>query len=270
LYEPRGNGDRYLNGVVVSWQPKWTKGLFIGFSRVFYQYTSDVHGSIDGYLPVLSKFFKAKLPLEDAKKRDQLLSLFFRLVLQKDKAEIYGEFGRNDHSYNSRDLLLEPEHSRAYIIGFSKSFDGRKRDMQLYSEITNLQMTSTMLLRAQESWYTHYQIRHGYTNDGQIIGAGIGPGSSSQTLGLKWIKGFDRIGGSIERIVHNNDFYYKTFAFLGWQKHWVDYSLNLNKSWRKKNIIFDAQLSCVQSLNYQWYYSSIVHFNARIGICHLF
>jgi hypothetical protein len=271
LYEPRGNADRYLNGMVATWQPKWTKGLFLGFSRVFYQYTSDVNPSIDGYLPVIGKFLKVKLPSEDAKKRDQLVSLFFRLVLQKEKAELYGEFGRNDHSYNSRDLLLEPEHSRAYVIGFSKIFDGKKRDMQLYSEITNLQMTNTVSFRAQESWYTHYQIRHGYTNNGQIIGAGIGPGGSCQTFGLKWINGFDRIGGSIDRIVHNNDFYYRAFAtFLGWQKHWVDYSFNLNRSWKKKNVIFDAQVSFINSLNYQWYYSSIKNLSAKLGACYVF
>ena len=271
LYEPKGDGDRYLNGVVFSWQPKWTQGLFLGFSRVFYQYLSKVEGSIDGYLPIVGKFFKSQLPSEDAKKRDQLISVFFRLILRKEKAEIYGEFGRNDHSNNTRDFLLEPEHSRAYILGFSKTFDGIKRDMQLYGEMTNLQMPSTMFLRAQESWYTHYQLKHGYTNRGQVIGAGIGPGSSSQTVGLKWINGFDRIGGSFERVVRNNDFYNYAFAsFLGWERHWVDYSLNFNRSWRKKNMVFDAQISCVQSLNYQWYYPSILHVNARFGMCYLF
>ena len=48
LYQPKPNGDRYLNGVVVAWQPKWTKGLFVGFSRVFYEYMSDVEPSFNG------------------------------------------------------------------------------------------------------------------------------------------------------------------------------------------------------------------------------
>ena len=271
LYIPKQDGDRYLNGLVITWQPKWTKGLFVGFSRIFYQYMSDVSSSFNGYLPVFGKFFKGGLSNEDEKKRDQMISFFFRFVLPKERAEFYAEYGRNDHSQNARDFLLEPEHSRAYIIGFSKTFEGYKTDMKLFGEITNLQIPSTILLRPQESWYAHYQVRHGYTNYGQVIGAGIGPGGSSQTIGLQWGKGFNKIGGTFERIVHNNDFYYNAFApSEQWQKHWVDLSLNFNKSWISKRIVYDARLSFVNSLNYQWYYSNVIHLSARFGVCYLF
>lgn len=271
LYIPKQNGDRYLNGVVVTWQPKWTKGLFVGFSRVFYQYMSDVASSLNGYLPVFGKFFKGGLPNEDAKKRDQMISFFFRFILPKEKAEFYAEYGRNDHSQNARDFLLEPEHSRAYILGFSKTFENPKNDVRLFGEITNLQMPSTMLLRAQESWYSHYQVRHGYTNYGQVTGAGIGPGGSSQTIGLQWGKAFNKIGGTIERVVRNNDFYYDAFTpSKQWQKSWADISLNLNKSWLSKRIVYDVRLSFINSLNYQWYYANVFNVSARIGVSYLF
>lgn len=271
LYNPKEDGDRYLNGMIITWQPRWTKGLFLGFSRIFYQYLSEVPCSFDGYLPVFGQFFKKKLVTEDDKRRDQMLSFFFRLMLLKEKAELYGEFGRNDHSLDLRDFVDEPEHSRAYILGFSKIFEGRKNDVQLFGEITNLQIPSTILLRAQQSWYVHHQVRHGYTNYGQVIGAGIGPGASSQTVGLQWGKSFNKIGGTFERVVHNNDFYYVAFTpFEQWQKHWVDLSLNLNKSWTGKRIIYDARLSFVHSLNYQWYYNNVFHINAQIGASYLF
>ncbi len=137
LYQPKQNEDRYLNGMIITWQPKWTKGLHLGFTRLIYQYNSDRHSTLDGYLPVVGSFFKGKTPNEDAKKRDQLLSVFFRLVLPKEKAEVYGEFGRNDHSQNFRDLLLEPEHARAYIIGARKIFSTKKKtDIELMAEFT--------------------------------------------------------------------------------------------------------------------------------------
>jgi hypothetical protein len=271
LYVSKGEGDRYLNGMIVSWQPKWTKGLFLGFSRVFYQNYSEVPSTFNGYFPVVGKLFKKRLSTEDEKKRDQLLSLFFRFLFLKEKAEIYGEFGRNDHSLDIRDAIDEPEHSRAYILGFSKTFEGRKKDMQLFGEITDLQIPSTILLRPQESWYTHYQVRYGYTNYGQVIGSGIGPGGSSQTIGLQWGSGFNKFGGAFERVVHNNDFYYDAFARLQqWQKHWVDLSLNLNKSWTSKRIIYEARISFVQSLNYQWYYRNVFNVNAKFGVIYLF
>lgn len=271
LYVSKQNGTRYLNGLVVTWQPQWTPGLFVGFSRVFYQYLSDVPSSFDGYIPVFGKFFKGGLSNEDAKKRDQMISFFFRFILPREKAEFYAEYGRNDHSQNARDFLVEPEHSRAYIIGFSKTFDRSKKDVRLFGEITNLQIPSTSLLRAQESWYAHYQVRHGYTNFGQVIGAGIGPGGSSQTIGLQWGETFNKIGGSIERVVHNNDFYYNAFApSEQWQKHWVDISLNLNKSWVRKRIVYNAELSFINSLNYQWYYNNVTQVSTRLGVTYLF
>ncbi|HWI91649.1 MAG TPA: capsule assembly Wzi family protein [Flavisolibacter sp.] len=271
LYQPKPDGDRYLNGMVITWQPKWTKGLFVGFSRVFYQYTSDVRSSFDGYVPVFGKFFKGGLSNDDAKKRDQMLSFFLRLLLPEEKAELYAEYGRNDHSQNANDFLLEPEHSRAYIIGFSKTFETPKTDVRLFGEITNLQIPSTSLLRPQESWYTHYQVRHGYTNYGQVMGAGIGPGSSSQTIGLQWGKAFNKFGGMLERVVHNNDFYYNAFAPIEqWQKHWVDISLNLNKSWARHRIVYDAKLSFINAMNYQWYYKNVFSISARLGVSYLF
>jgi len=270
LYAPKDVTDRYLNGVVFSWQPKWTKGLFLGFTRVFYQYRSEVPNSLNGFLPVIGKFFKKNLPGEDAKKRDQMASVFFRLIMPREKAELYGEFGRNDHSLDSWDFFLEPEHSRAYIFGFSKMFDGAKRDMQLFTEIASLQLPTTIRLRSSESWYVHYQVRQGYTNYGQVIGAGIGPGGSNQIIGLQWIAGLDKVGGSVERVVHNNDFYYDGIAaFFNWKRHWVDLALNLNKSWQSKRIVYDIRLSVVHSLNYAWYYTSIFHYNIGVGLNYL-
>lgn len=253
LYQPKPSGNRYLNGMIITWQPKWMKGLYLGFERVFYQYSSDVENTLDGYLPIIGAFFKGRTPNEDAKKRDQMLSLFFRLVLPKDKAEVYAEFGRNDHSQNARDLMVEPEHARGYLIGFRKIFDGKKKDLELMCEMTNLQAPGTGALREMSPWYVHYQVTDGYTNRGQVIGAGIGPGGSSQTIGLSWVKGINKLGFSLERVVRNNDFYYEAFTPTGnFGSHWVDLSLNVHKNWYCKKLLYSANISLVRSLNYQW------------------
>lgn len=270
LYSAKKDDDRYLNGLVMTWQPKWTKGLFLGMSRVFYQYSSDVENTFEGYVPVIGKFFKRHLLNEDERKRDQMVSFFFRLRLAKEKAELYGEYGRNDHSEDLRDFLLEPEHSKGYVLGFSKTFELVKKDLRMFAEVANLQGASTGLLRAQPTWYAHHQVRHGYTNYGQVIGAGIGPGASSQTIGLEWQSGLKRTGGFFERIIHNNDFYYSAFtSSQNWQKHWVDMSLNLTKSWNKGRIFYDARLSLVHSLNYEWYYANVLNCNAYMGVTYL-
>ena len=193
LFVPKLNSDRYLNGLVLTWQPKWTKGFYLGFARASYTYVSFIKPSFNGYLPVISGFFKgsgSSIEREDAKRTDQMLSLFFRWLLPKEGFELYGELGRNDHSGNLRDLLLEPEHSRATVIGLKKRVPtAGKTKLELMAEFTNLQLPLTRLVREQESWYSHHQVRDGYTHFGQVIGAGIGSGGSSQTLGATWWSG---------------------------------------------------------------------------------
>lgn len=260
LYQPKPSDKRYINGMIATWQPKWLKGLYLGFSRVVYLYKEDQPSSLEGYLPVLSTLFKGKTTGEDAKRKDQMLSIFFRLLLPKEKTELYAEFGRNDHAQNPRDLLLEPEHSAAYLIGGRKVFATKKADLdfEIAFEATSLQLSSTNIVRETPGWYSHYQVKHGYTNRGQVLGAGIGPGSNSQTLMLNWLKGLNKTGIVFERVLRNNDFYYPAIGQPGrnYKGHWVDIAIGLQKTWYCKRILYVAGLNYIRTLNYHWYYST--------------
>ncbi len=55
LYQPKRNDDRYISGIVATWQPKWTPGLFFGFARTSQQYTSDLN-SVGDYFPFFKSF----------------------------------------------------------------------------------------------------------------------------------------------------------------------------------------------------------------------
>lgn len=59
------------------------------------------------------------------------------------------------------------------------------------------------------SWYTH-PANLGYTNGGQLLGAGIGPGGDAQTLAVDWISAEGRIGGYVERIGRNEGAYWSS------------------------------------------------------------
>lgn len=273
LYKAKRSESRYINGMIATWQPKWTKGLHLGFARMFYLYNSDIPSSVDGYLPVIGTLFKNNTDNEDTKNRDQLLTAFFRLVLPGESAEVYGELGRNDHSADSRDFALEPEHSSAYVIGFRKLFAIKKHaDLEVMTEFTSLQVPNTNLVREQNSWYIHHQVRHGYTNQGQVIGAGIGSGGRSQTFGLKWIQDVKEFGLSFERVVRNNDFYYTVFSpTRNFSSHWVDLSVNLNAAWQHKRFIYTANLSRIKSLNYHWWQNDDVkNWHLQLSTSYLF
>ncbi|MFT3844268.1 MAG: capsule assembly Wzi family protein [Lacibacter sp.] len=116
------NANRYINGLAITYQPVFVKGLFLGIGRVFYLYEADRRNTLDGYLPVLGALLKNETHNEDQKKRDQLFSIFVKQVFDKGRSDIYIEFGRNDHAWNLRDFISDPFHSRAYIVGINKQY----------------------------------------------------------------------------------------------------------------------------------------------------
>ena len=90
---------------------------------------------------------------------------------------------------------------------------------------------------------------------GQLLVAGIGPGSNMQTLNISWIKGLKLVGLQLERYVHNNDFHYA--AVLDTRYHWVDFIGSLVGEWNYKNLIFTAKVDGIVSFSYQFLYDPI-------------
>ncbi|MCO5950325.1 capsule assembly Wzi family protein [Mucilaginibacter flavidus] len=263
LYKPKPNDWRYLSGFVFTYHPKWVPGLFLGAERVFQVYHNDMGHKFGDYLPFFTSLLRDSfydpntgIVSEDVAKRDQLAAVFARWLWTGGNAEIYFEYGREDHNWDARDFLLDPEHSRAYTMGFRKIFglDGRPDEqIQVGFETTQLATPSDDVVNRKSGyWYAHSQVRAGYTNYGEVIGAGIGPGSGLQTLSIDWISGIKRIGLQFQRYEHNADLYYAAFAAGETRRHWVDYSGGISGDWDFDNILLSASLLYVRELNYEW------------------
>lgn len=272
------NEWRYLSGMVFNYQPLWVPGLSLGLSRVFQMYHSDVEGAAD-YFPLFQAFEKNKTD-EDNKRRDQLTSVFARLLIPNAGAEIYTEFARNDHSVDIRDFTMEPNHSRAYLVGFQKLSKLKKLDERLLigAEITQLSQAPTRHVRDAGTFYTHGQILQGYTHRGEVLGAGIGPGGNIQTLEFSWLKGFKKLGIQFERFVHNNDYYQWISRGDGDKEgQWVDLSAGILIKHDYKNLLVSGELLGIQSFNYLWqsgYHGTpnkdVFNIHARIGLSYYF
>ena len=265
---------RYLSGLVLSYQPRWFPGLFLGLTRSFQIYHGDMDDSFEDYLPFFQAFQK-KNTSEDVKRRDQLTSLFARWLLTKSRAEVYLEYGLNDHSYNTRDFLMSPEHSRAYTLGMSKliPYKGRKDEyIQVGIELTHLEQSIDRVLRDAGQWYTHSQVLNGYTNRGEVLGAGIGPGGNLQSVNISWVKGLKQVGLQLERLEHNGD-----LANAYGYGPWIDFSAAAVGNWTYNKFIFSAKLQAIESVNYQWLsgpYGSAnknaFHVNGEVGVMYRF
>ncbi|RZJ79925.1 MAG: hypothetical protein EOO20_26435, partial [Chryseobacterium sp.] len=164
-YLPPRDDWRYLAGLNINYQPKWVPGLFLGFTRTFMSYGGDLDGLAD-YIPFFVPFQKAKIGEgagDDGDARDQRTSLYARWLFPKAHAEVYFEYGLNDNSYNLRDFIGSPDHSRAYLFGLRKliPLKGKTDEfIQFSGELTQMSQTiDGLLLRDASSFYYHGEVR---------------------------------------------------------------------------------------------------------------
>ena len=260
------SGDwRYVTGITLTYQPKFLRNFFVGFNRTFQQYSQDVENTFTGRLPIFEAFQKEKFfesgnsVIYDALAQDQQASVFFKYRSTQGKFEMYSEFGKHDHNFNWREFMLNPEHARSFLMGFSKLISLPKPEEYLQvraelihqSESVNRYIRYPVLGVSNTSWHTHYQVR-GFSNYGESMGAGIGVGANAQILEVSKIKNLDKIGITLQRIENHQDFFYRAFEDDPTQSPWIDLSLGViwNKQW--KNLVFSATGQMIQGKNYQW------------------
>jgi len=287
LYKPKRTDWRYINGLVISYQPKWVPGLFLGVTRSFITYYKDMGSSIKDFLPVITPLDKKANygETESPFPNDQRASFFMRWLWLKTHAELYVEYFREDHAFDLRDMILQAEHTHAYLFGIRKMIPlnhYKNQFIQFNLEVTQLEQTTTNPARPSKYIYVHYAgIPQGYTNRGQLLGAGIGPGSNMQSISVSWVKGLKTIGLEFERLVQNNDFH--NAVIKDPRAIWVDLGTSAFGDWNYKNLLFSAKLEFIKSLNYQHYYKpisdefsalwkprNIINFQANIGVSYRF
>ena len=259
LYFPKKDDWRYYQGLTFTYSPKWIDGMSLGFIRWVQMYGEFAKTNND-YFPVFDGLFRKNdkygLTSDSLEgERDQGAGIFGRWVWQDAKAEIYGELNYNDAKYNLRDLMLDTGHARAYTIGIRKVFQ-KAPTSKIYEfswERTLMQQTSSRLLRDAGSWYMHGNVRHGYTNNGEVMGAGIGPGSNSQYFEFSLIDELDKYSIAFEVIDQDNDFFMYAFEDAGdFRRYWKDFNVHFSVQKKIKNYWGRINVVYSRSLNYQW------------------
>ncbi|MBE0649548.1 MAG: hypothetical protein IH595_01790 [Bacteroidales bacterium] len=258
LYSPKPDEWRYLSGLLLTYNPKWVPGLFMGFARTVQSYHKNVGVNLVDYFPVFSPLGldAAGGDAKIAKQQQQLYSVFARWLWKKAHGEVYFEYGWSNYYWDVRDLEVQLPHSGAFVLGFRKLIPLKLHKDEYISammEFTQLAMNSTTIARGGSSWYLSGVVPAGYTNEGQYLGAGIGQGSNLQTLEVQWVKSLKSIGLRVERYVHDNDFFYLYIKDI--RRNWVDISASLLGTWPYKNLLFNAQLEWVKSMNYEWQFT---------------
>jgi hypothetical protein len=209
--------QRSFSGAAVTLRPARARGVTLGLTRAVVASVDRDLAVLEHALDVLTLWEPA--PTDPAKRPsgDQLTGAFARWVLPADRVEIYGEAVRSGAPRELRELLLAPQDGRAYTLGarvlrpIGASTRGvtPARYLRLAVELTDTERSVALRDRLPpEPMYTGLATREGYTQRGQVIGAAIGPGGSSQTLSADHVSGSTTLGLALGRIRWENDALY--------------------------------------------------------------
>jgi hypothetical protein len=125
---------------------------------------------------------------------------------------VYAEWARSAQPKSLRDLFQDPSHSQGYTVGLQWVGEPSLRggaSLRVQGELTNLEVGGSSTRRNVESFYLSRAVPQGYTHRGQIIGAAIGPGASSQWAALDWLAPRFEAGVFLQRIRWENDAYFR-------------------------------------------------------------
>jgi hypothetical protein len=251
--------EREVDGITVNYQPKWIPNFYIGYaySRQFYRNATDALGET-------VNFFSKELP------KQEIGSMIFRFAIPEDHAEFYGEMGLPNEAPWPWKFFKERMRP-GFVFGATKLVPLKLFDsyLSLNVEFTQLQLTNARDILYEgypfaggkpNSWYQSTIVNQGWSNNGQLMGSSIGPGSNNQSISLSWNKGYNKIGVFVERTVFNNDFYYSIYynpytsnGYGYYNRYWVDLTQRLELQLMPiKNILLSASFTNTHALNYRW------------------
>lgn len=228
-------GRRLMSGYVVVFSPRGLEGLEMGAARFFHSPWPAGGLRLRDLGRPLDAIFKGGLPESEpgvdnrSDFDNQLASAFARWVFPAAGLEIFGEYGREDHNWNLRDLLLQPDHQRAYTLGLRKLWEGADASLTgLRTELLNARPSSVARVRRQSPFYLHEDMKQGHTQRGQILGSPAAFGGGGAMVAIDRYTPAGRVSLRLERelrqqgTAQNSDVVYGVTAealrfFGGWE-----------------------------------------------------
>ena len=260
----------YFTGMNFVYQPKWLPGLFLGAMRI-----SQVKG-----VPTSEKDYitASVLGRESGQggtsivlNRNQVVGVSTRYLMKESHAELYAEIGREDWWGDFEDLMTRPFYSTVWMMGFKKLQWVAKDQswLEFVFEGTHIKGSLDNFIQPDIAGYHSFYMHGndvGWTNQGQVMGAGIGPGSNMFTLGVSKIKEMRQTGLFFEHVLHNDDLFHGRLPFLSYgasnplwkdySKRWVDWGFKLHhhQPYFKRNLTVGYTLHLMRTYNFNWVY----------------
>ena len=211
LTNSEGADPRFLHALVVGYSPPFLEHLTVGAARFFVSPWATVN-LWKAFQSVNDALLKASrgsaldgTTVEDDV--DQTAALYFDLNFADQGFHAWAELARNDHAWDWRDLMAQPDHSLGYVFGARQVVKlGAPWALYAAYEQADLGLNYGTVVRPTGSWYRRGVGESGYTLGGQVLGAAIGPGSNSHDLELGAVYDNFSLGFAFQRIAFDVDY----------------------------------------------------------------
>jgi hypothetical protein len=238
--DPRNN-TRAISAAVITLAVDTS--LTIGVARSVYASVPRV-GSLPGHFADVLTNWETPALDQPGPHSDQLTSLFARWVNPASGLAAHAEWAKIALPSSLRSLLVAPYEKQGFTLGLEWARPLSPRSsLRMQAELTTLEQTPTMPGADAASFYASRRVPQGYTQQGQIIGAAVGPGSSSQYLGFDLYHGSFQIGSLVGRIRWEDEAYYRAFpARVTQYSHDVSLFAGLTGCWNSRPLRVEASL----------------------------
>ena len=175
------NDHRQLTGFSVAYSPSIIPGFTIGANKIC------INNWKDKSIKYLNPLYSTNgSQTGDKIDEDQKMSLFAEWRFPQVGFEVYGELGVDDYSAQK---TSNPFHTAIYTVGAKQCIPVSPK-YGIFGEIifewNNFEMSQDFQLNWHYmGYYAHGSIQQGYTQNGQILGAGSGYFGNSQYLGFR-------------------------------------------------------------------------------------
>jgi hypothetical protein len=243
-----------MSGLVIVLAPAFDTTLSLGLARVVYAAIPSPGALPARFLDAVGRWGEGGDVRASTFGRaaEQLTNVFGRWIIPESGIEAYVDWARVLLPKSFRALLVAHQISQGYTVGsqwLSPSGAGGIA-WRAQVEFTMLEQAVRNRLVAPPSFYVSPVLPQGLTHRGQVTGASIGPGSSSQWLALDRMTPNGHHGVFLGRIRWDNDAYYRQQTGFDKWAHDVSFLAGVRAGRRFRRVNGSVELLSESRLNY--------------------
>jgi hypothetical protein len=251
FFERGGTSLRSISAGVITLRTAFDTGLTIGGARAVYAPINGTLAIPKHWADVLWRWNQQDHFAYFGHPDNQILSLFYRWVFPDVGFETYGEWARLSPPRSLQEIVVQPQTGQGFTVGLqSLRKTSPSHAVRIQAEATMLEQTPPNPGEPIPTFYTSHLSPGGYTQRGQVIGAAIGPGGSSQFVAADLVRHLWSIGVELGRIQWNDEAYYQQPSGQSYKHHDVSLFAGLRGSADYRGMSMAGELIWTHRMNF--------------------